>query len=84
MNKPEKVEDVSEYVVEDPKFNLERVYIEESLQMKGFTLITLKKLPKDRGMKLMSMASQYAYGKLADLEAREKLFFGLRDLTENQ
>jgi len=84
MTTPNKVDDVHEHELEDPDLTLERAYLEGFLQARGFTLRTLKQLPKARRQALMSMASSYASGKLANAEAREKLLHDLRHSSGNQ
>lgn len=55
-----------------PQSDLERKYIEEYLQSKGYRLIDLQWLPKEEAKRLMTEACTYTSFNLAELEARAK------------
>jgi hypothetical protein len=58
---------------------LEKSLIEAYLMGKGFSLEKLKKLPKAEAKRLMTEASIYASGKLAELEERAHFMDELHD-----
>ena len=60
-------------VGENPESALERKFIEEYLQGKGYTLGDLAQLPEAEARQLMREASQYATLKLAEVEAKGHL-----------
>lgn len=51
---------------------LEKSLINEYLKRKGYTLESLNKLPEDEAHRIMSEASTYASGKLAEIENRAR------------
>lgn len=55
-----------------PQSALERKYIEEYLQSKGYRLGDLQELPKEEVKRLMTEACTYSSFKLAELESRAK------------
>ena len=55
-----------------PQSALERKYIEEYLQSKGYRLEDLQGLPKEEAKRLMTEACTYTSFKLAELESRAK------------
>ena len=57
---------------EGPQSALERKYIQEYLNSKGFNLEKLGELPKEEQQNLMREASKYASLKLAEVESRAK------------
>lgn len=57
---------------EGPQSALERKYIQEYLNSKGFKIEKLGELPKDEQQNLMREASKYASLKLAEVESRAK------------
>jgi hypothetical protein len=61
---------IDECFSEGPQSALERCFIIEYLQEKGYTLEDLAKLPKEEAKKLMRGACQYASLKLAEVESR--------------
>lgn len=66
-------------VMEDMHAILERALIEAFLKGKGYSIETLKDLPKAEAKKLMREASIYASGKLAELEERAHFMKELHD-----
>ena len=53
-----------------PLAQLERAFIAEFLQARGYTLSTLQELPEDQANALLKEASLYASGKLTEVESR--------------
>ena len=51
---------------------LEKSLIGEYLKRKGYTLESLNKLPEDEAHQIMSEASTYASGKLAEIENKAR------------
>ncbi len=51
---------------------LEKSLINEYLKRKGYTLESLNKLSEDEAHRIMSEASTYASGKLAEIENRAR------------
>ena len=60
-------------VGEGPQSALERKFVEEYLQGKGYRLGDLAGLPQDEVQRLMREACQYAALKLAEVEAKGHL-----------
>jgi hypothetical protein len=59
-------------IIEDPNALLERALIEEYLKQQGYSLKTLKTLPKDVVEKLMKEATRFASLKLEEIEDRAR------------
>ena len=53
-----------------PLAQLERAFITEFLQGAGYSLSTLHELPEHQANGLLKQASQYASGKLTEVESR--------------
>ena len=53
-----------------PLAQLERAFIAEFLQARGYTLSTLHELPEDQANALLKEASLYASRKLTEVESR--------------
>lgn len=66
-------------LMEDMHAVLEKTLIETYLKGKGYTLEDLKKLPEAEAKRLMTEASIYASGKLAELEERAHFVQELHD-----
>jgi hypothetical protein len=58
---------------------LEKMLIETYLKGKGYTLEELRRLPKENIHRLMTEASTYASGKLAEVEVKAHLMQVLHD-----
>lgn len=71
--------DDSQPLMEDMHAVLEKSLIEAYLMGKGYTMEKLRKLPKAEAKKLMTEASIYASGKLAELEERAHFMEELHD-----
>jgi len=56
--------------MEDPEGQLESALIEEFLRGRGFDPAALHALPEDEAKRVLTEASVYAAGKLAEVEAR--------------
>ena len=68
----------------NPKSDLEMMYIDEYLQGRGYLREELTTLPEEEMTRLMIDASQYASFKLEELESRARLFtkiYGVNDFT---
>ena len=59
-------------VTAGPQSALERKYIEEYLQSKGYRLDEIQELPKEEAKRLMTEACTYTSLKLAEFESRAK------------
>ena len=57
---------------EGPQSSMERKYVEEYLQEKGYSLRKLQTLPEEQAKALMREACRYASLKLAEVEAKAK------------
>lgn len=64
--------DIDKSATEGPQSALERKYIQEYLESKGFSLESLGGLPKEEMQQLMREACKYASLKLAEVESRAK------------
>jgi hypothetical protein len=69
-------------LVEHPKIDLERLYIDEYLHEKGYSIKELNALPELDATRLMIEASQYASLKLAELESRARLRTKIHDASD--
>lgn len=58
--------------MEDPEGQLESALIEEFLRARGFDSAALHMLPEDEAKRVLTEASVYAAGKLAEVEARAR------------
>jgi hypothetical protein len=70
MSKENHLKSRDECLSEGPHSTLERRFITEFLQEKGYKLEDLQKLPEQEAKKLMRGACQYASLKLAEVESR--------------
>lgn len=59
---------------------LEKGLIDEYLKNKGYSREGLKKLPEDEARRLMTEASIYASGKLAEIETKARYKQDLKDI----
>lgn len=64
--------DVDECLSEGPQSALEKKFVEEYLQSKGYSREALQKLPPDKVKELMKEACMYASLKLAEVQARSQ------------
>lgn len=60
----------AETVLEDPQAPLERELIDEFLKARGSSLATIGQKPGAERHALLTQATQYALGRLAEIEAR--------------
>ena len=60
----------AETEVEDPQAPLERALIDEFLKARGCTLSTVGQKPAGERQALLTQATQYAAGRLAEIDAR--------------
>jgi hypothetical protein len=65
--------------MEDPQAKLERALIDEYLQERGCTLQTLNEKPADERRALLTQASLYAAGRLAEIDARAVYIHDIHD-----
>jgi hypothetical protein len=65
-------ETVDRCVRDGPQAPLERVYIEEYLQGKGYDIVSVHDLPEDEFKRLMREACIYASTKLAEVESKAR------------
>jgi hypothetical protein len=56
--------------MEDPEGRLEQALITEFLRMRGLDSSTLHALPEDEARRVLTEASVYAAGRLAEVETR--------------
>ena len=70
MNSPNNTKKIKGSCEVGLKATLEKKYIEEYLQSKGYGQKDLQNLPRGEAKRLMTEASTYASLKLADIEAR--------------
>lgn len=68
----ENTPDIDRSITEGPQSALERQYIEEFLNEKGYSLKTLRTLPEQDRMELLRAACTYASLKLAEVESRSR------------
>lgn len=71
---------LTNYIPTGPQSSLERTYIEEYLNSKGYRLADLQALPKDETKRLMTEACTYTSSKLAELESRAKFREKIRNI----
>ena len=69
----------AEMSLEDPQAPLERAFIDEFLQERGCSLQTVNQRPPEEGRKLLVQASQYALGRLAEIDARAAYVHDIHD-----
>ena len=72
----------AETSLEDPQARLERALIEEYLQERGCSLSTVKARPAGEQQLLLRQASQYAVGRLAEIDARAAYLHEIHDATQ--
>ena len=68
----DKPTDVDECMSEGPQSALEKKFVEDYLQSKGYTRDNLHKLPDELVKQLMKEACMYASLKLAEVEAKSQ------------
>ena len=59
---------------------LEKGIIDEYLKNRGYDWKSLKKLPEDEAIRIMTEASIYASGKLTEIETKARLKQNLKDI----
>jgi hypothetical protein len=69
----------AETSMEDPQAHLERTFIDQYLQERGCSLATVKDKPAEEGRALLAQASQYAAGRLAEIDARAAYIHEIHD-----
>jgi hypothetical protein len=74
---------IDECVADGPQSVLERLFIREYLQDKGYRLEDLKRLPKEEAKQLMREACKSASLKLAEVESRAQFREDIRSTTSS-
>ena len=72
----------AETALEDPQARLERALIEEYLQERGCSLSTMNARPAGEQRVLLRQASQYALGRLAEIDARASYIHQIHDANQ--
>ena len=72
----------AETSIEDPEARLERAFIEEYLQERGCSLATIGSKPPAEQRLLLTQASQYALGRLAEIDARASYVHQIHDANQ--
>ena len=60
----------AEAPLEDPQAGLERAFVDEFLKARGCSLSTVGQKPIAERQALLTQATQYALGRLAEIDAR--------------
>jgi hypothetical protein len=68
--------------VKNPQADLEKMYIDEYLREKGYSMNELYTLPKQEAKRLMTEACRYVSLKLAEVESRARLRREIHDATQ--
>jgi hypothetical protein len=71
----------AETSLDDPQARLERALIEEYLQEHGCSLSTVNARPAAEQHLLLRQASQYAVGRLAEIDARAAYLHDIHDAS---
>ena len=74
----------AETSIEDPEASLERAFIEEYLQERGCSLSTIGTKPAAEQRLLLTQASQYALGRLAEIDARAAYVHQIHDANQSK
>jgi hypothetical protein len=69
----------AETPIEDPQAHLERTLIDQYLQERGSSFETLINKPSEESRALLAKASQYALGRLAEIDARAAYVHEIHD-----
>ena len=69
----------AETSLEDPQARLERTFIDQYLQERGCSLKTVDQRPPEERHTLLVQASQYAAGRLAEIDARAAYVHDIHD-----
>ena len=69
----------AETSLEDPEARLERALIDQYLQERGCSLRTVDQRPPEERRALLTQASQYAAGRLAEIDARAHYIHDIHD-----
>jgi hypothetical protein len=72
-------ERTDEPTARDPVAQLEKAFITEFLERRGYNLSTIHELPPEQATALLKEASVYASGRLSEVEARAHLLADLHD-----
>lgn len=82
MKHPDESEEKDTLPMESPQAGLEKMYIEEYLQGKGFAWKQIITLPEAEAKLLMIEACRYASNKLAEVESRAHLRHEIHGSTQ--
>lgn len=74
----------AETSLDDPQARLERALIDEYLQERGCTLATVDSRPANERMALLTQASLYAAGRLAEIDARAAYVHDIHDVARGK
>jgi len=74
----------AETSLEDPEARLERALIEEYLQERGCSLSTIGTKPPAEQRLLLTQASQYALGRLTEIDARAAYVHQIHDANQSK
>ena len=74
----------AETSLEDPQARLERALIEQYLQERGCSLSTMNTKSAGEQRALLSQASQYAAGRLAEIDARAAYIHEIHDAAQRK
>ena len=72
----------SDFVQTDPASSLERAFITEFLERRGFSPATLHDLPESEVTQILTEASIYASAKLGEVEARAHYIHDIHDVHD--
>ena len=70
MKRSRKVEPLTDCAQGKPESAMERIFLEEYLESKGYRLADLRSLPPAQAQALMKEACQYASLKMAQIESK--------------
>ena len=74
----------AETSLEDPEARLERAFIEQYLQERGCSLSTIATKPPAEQRLLLTQASQYALGRLTEIDARASYIQQIHDASQHK
>jgi hypothetical protein len=74
----------AETSLEDPEARLERAFIDEYLHERGCSLSTIGTKPAAEQRALLTQASQYALGRLAEIDARAAYIHDIHDASQHK
>ena len=72
----------AETALQDPQAGLERALIDEFLTARGSSLSTIDQKPTEERLALLRQATEYAAGRLAEIDARAAYIHQIHGGTE--